>query len=222
MNRGELRTLIGNLVEDPSQTRFTAAKYNDAIEKAQQQFALDSKALYKDFPITMVARTGGYSLPTDFMYEKMVTLNGVELSPITKAELQRRKGSSAWSSDTGTPKWFIVDPDEAKKTITLYPIPDSTDAGTAIVLTYYPVPATLTADTSVPLNSSALMVQYHIGIAGYAAWLLMLYLTQTPEISQKRNDFIGMYSKAVNDAIQTFGNTKSAPLNFRVNNVRAR
>jgi len=222
MNRGETRTLAANMAEDPNQTRYTATKYNDAIEKAQQQFSMDSKALYKDSSITMVAGTAAYSLPTDFMLEKQVVLNGIELSPITRGELQRRKGEDSWADDSGTPKWYIIDPEEARKTITLYPSPDSTDAGTALVLTYYAFPSTLTADASTPLNASTLMVQFHIGLAAYAAWLLMMYLPQTPEIAQKRNELLAIYTSKVNEAIQTFGNTKSASWRFRVDDVRAR
>lgn len=222
MNRGELRTQIARMVEDPNQTRYTAATYNDAIESSQKQFSMDSKALYKDSAITMVAGTAEYSLPTDFMLEKMVVLNGIELSPITRSELQRKKGEDTWTDDEGTPRWYIVDPEEARKKITLYPTPDSTDGGTALVLTYYAIPATLSTDASVPLNASTLMTQFHIGLAAYGAWLVMMYLPQTPEISQKRSELFSIYQSKVTEAIQTFGNTKSAPMQFRVNNVRAR
>jgi len=221
MNRGELRTLTSRLCEDPGQTRFTPAQYNDGIDKAAKQFVMDSKALYKDFAITVVAGTAAYSLPTDFQYEKEVTLNGVELKPISRASLQGMK-SDRWDDDEGTPKYFIIDPEEARKTLTLYPKPTSTDSGTAIVLTYYPVPSTMSADGDTPLNGSALMVQFHIGLAHWAAWLLMSYLPQTPEISQKRAEFFGNYQAKVTEAIQTFGNTKSEPLGFHVKDVRVR
>jgi hypothetical protein len=222
MNRGEIRTLVAAIAEDANQTRYTAAKYNDAINKANQQFAMDSKALFKDSSITMVAGTAAYSLPTDFMHEKMVVLNGVELKPITRSELQRKKVSEDWTGDKGTPKWYIIDPEEAKKTIRLYPEPDSIDAGTALVLTYYAFPADLTSDTSTPLNGSTLMVQFHTGLASYAAWLMLMYLPQTPEIGAKRAELMGVYMGKVNEAIQTFGNTISAPWRFRVDDVRAR
>jgi hypothetical protein len=222
MNRGELRTLASNLCEDPKQTKFTPAQYNDGLDKAQKQFALDSKALYKDSAITMVVDTAVYLLPTDFMLEKAVTLNGIELDPISRATLQANKDSGRWDDDKGTPRYFVIDPEEAKKTITLYPIPDSDADGTSIVLTYYPVPATMSADTSIPLNSSTLMVQFHIGLAHYAAWLMLSYLTQSPEISQKRGELFSVYTTKVTDAIQTFGNTKSEPMRFHVEDMRIR
>lgn len=222
MNLGEIRTLTASMCEDPAQTKFTAVKYNDAINKGNQQFAQDSKALYKDSAIVMVAGTAAYDLPTDFSYEKAVTLNGIELKPISRATLEAKKTSDRWDDDRGTPKYFIIDPEEARKTITLYPKPDSTDDGTSIVLTYYPVPATISSDSTSPLNGSTLMVQFHIGIAAYAAWLLLSFLTQTPEIAQKRADLFNTYKAKIDEAIQTFGNTKSEPLSMHVENVRVR
>lgn len=222
MIRSALRTLTANLCEDPNQTKYTQTKYNDALETANQQFAMDSKALYKDSSMTMVNGTAAYALPTDFMLEKEVVLNGIELEPISRASLQKVKVSDRWDDDSGTPRYFIIDPEEARKTITLYPEPDSIVDGTDIVLTYYCFPTPMSSDSSVPLNEAALMVQFHTGLASYAAWLLLLYLTQTPEIAQKRNELFAVYQTKVIEAIQTSGNTKSEPLSFHVRNIRVR
>lgn len=222
MNLGELRTLTSQFCEDPRITKFNAVQYNDSINKAASQFSMDSKALYKDESIVMVADTAAYALPTDFMLEKEVYLNGIKLNPISRATILTKKQTERWDDDKGTPKYFIIDPEEARKTITLYPIPDNEDAGTSLVLTYYPVPAVMTVDTALPLNGSALMTQFHIGIASYAAWLLLMYLPQTPELSQKRSELFGTYKTKIDEAIQTFGNSKSEPLSFHVENVRVR
>lgn len=222
MNLGELRTLTASMVEDPNQTKYALAKYNDAENKAAAQFAMDSKALYKDSAIAMVARTAAYSLPSDFMLEKEVTLNGIALKPISRATLQAKKISERWDDDYGAPEYYIIDPEEARKTISLYPIPDNDADGTSLVLTYYAFPALMTVDTSLPLNGSTLMVQFHTGLAAYAAWLLMMYLPQTAEIAQKRSGFFSMYKDKIDEAIQTFGNSKSEPLSFHVGNVRCR
>lgn len=222
MNLGELRTLTASMCEDPNQTKYALAKYNDAENKAAAQFAMDSKALYKDSAIVMVSQTAAYALPTDFMLEKEVTLNGIALKPISRATLQAKKNSERWDDDYGTPKYFIIDPEEARKTISLYPIPNDDSAGTSLVLTYYAFPALMTTDVSLPLNGSTLMVQFHTGLAAYAAWLLMMYLPQTPEIAQKRAGFFSMYKDKIDEAIQTFGTTKSEPLRFHVENIRIR
>lgn len=222
MNRSELRALTAKMCEDPNQTRFTAVQYNDGLEKGQQQFAVDSKALYKDSTITVIVDTAAYPLPTDFILEKEVVFNGIELQPISRASLQKVKTEERWDDDKGNPKYYIIDPEEGKKTITLYPTPDNVDNGSALVLTYYCFPEAMSSDSSTPLNSSSLMAQFHIGIAAYAAWLILLGLPQTAEIGQKRSDLFGIYKNKIDEAIQTFGNTKSEALSFHVANVRIR
>lgn len=222
MTRNELRSIVSKMVEDANQTKYKEAAYNEAIDIAQKQFAMDSKAYYKDQAITMASGTAAYALPSDFMWEKQVVLNGLELQPISRATLQSIKTDDKWTDDTGTPKYFIIDPELARQSITLYPKPDSTSDGTDLVLTYYPNPETMSSDSSTPFGGSTLMAQFHMAIAAYAAWLLMSYLTQTPEIAQKRAGFIQTYSSKVGEAIQTFGNTKSEPLSFHVSDVRVR
>jgi len=222
MIRSELRALASKFCEDPNITKFTADKYNDSLEKAQQQFSMDSKALYKDQSIVVAIDTAAYALASDFMLEKEVVFNGLALLPISRATLQVKKTEERWDDDKGTPKYYIIDPEEGRKTITLYPTPDNVDAGTSLVLTYYCFPTAMTSDSSIPLNSSTLMVQFHIGLAAYASWLLMFYLTQTAEIQAKRNELFAIYTAKVAEAIQTFGNTKSEPLRFHVGNVRTR
>ena len=66
------------------------------------------------------------------------------------------------------------------------------------------------------------MTQFHTALASYAAWLLLFYLTQTAELSQKRGELFTVYKNKIDEAIQTFGNTKSAPLSFHVDNIRVR
>lgn len=222
MIRSELRTLTAALCEDPNQVKFTAVKYNDALDKANAQFAMDSKALYKDSSITVVVGTAAYSLPTDFMLEKEVVFNGIELKPISTASIQKIKISDRWDDDSGTPFHYIVNPEEGKKTITLYPKPDSIVGGSSLVLTYYCFPAVMTTDADIPLNASSLMAQFHTGLAAYAAWLLMFYLPQTAEISQKRSELFNTYKSKIDEAIQTFGNTKSESMSFHVGDVRSR
>ena len=219
MNVAEIKAMAAAFAEDPSQTKY-ASKYLDAVNRANQQFVMDSKALYKDSAIVMVSGTASYDLPTDFMYEKMVVLNGIELDPISRATLGVKAKDYKWEDQQGTPKYYIIDPEEAKKTITLFPVPNSVDAGTSIVLTYYPFPTALVNDTDVPLNGSNLMVQFHQGLAAYAAWLLMTYLQPTDAIIAKKRELLGIYTQKVTDAIQTFGNTKSEPMRWRMPRVR--
>lgn len=215
MNLGTMRTQVAAFIGDPDQTRFTAAQYLDAINRAQEQFALETRSLWKDKSWSHAADDADEDLPSDFMWESYVTYDGKELIPISRHELNRQKGDD-WASDTGTPTHFIIDPEEAVKKIVLYPIPQEAKT---LIMRYFPLPAALSSDSDTPLNSSALMVQFHIGIAAFAAWLLLLGEEQTPAIVQKRREFERLYADAVSKAVDSFKNTASAPLELRGRSV---
>lgn len=222
MNVGEIRTLTASFAEDPNLQKFTAAKYLESINFANQQFAMDSKALYKTQDYVMVIDDAKYDLPVDFMGERGVLLNGIELDPIRREQLNSLYKGTRWDEIEGTPTHYIIDPMEAKKEMILFPIPNSISDGTSLSLTYYPLAQTLTALTDVPLNTSLLLVQYHIALAQYAAWLLLGYITQTTEIQTKRANLSAEYKEKVDEAIMNFGDTKSAPMSFHPVNIRAR
>ena len=214
MNRGAIKTLASGWAGDPQQSRYSGL-YDTGLDRAQEQFAMESKALYKDAStVTVVDGTASYNLPSDFMWEKKMTHKGILLTPISRATMEYYQESD-WTDDTGTPKFYIIDPEEGRKTFTLYPIPQGDDAGANLILTYYPLPASSTDDTVNPLNASALMAQFHYGIAAYLAWSLLGNETYTPEISTKRSDLMLTYQKAVTQAVDTFGNTKSASLRLK-------
>lgn len=215
MNRATIRSLASKFCNDPNLTRFTATQYNEAIDIAEREFCLDSKALFKDAPtFTVVDGTATYSLPSDFWIEKEISHKGLKLTPITRHDLILGNGDD-WTDDVGTPTHYIIDPEEARKQIRLYPIPQGDDAGANLIMTYYQIPTAMTGDSSTPFNSSTLMSQYHIAIAAYAAWLVLGYGQTTPDIQAKRADLIAQYNAKCVQAADTFGTTKSAPFRFK-------
>lgn len=204
MNRGAIKTLAAGFANDANQTRF-GAYYDTAIDLACQEFAFDSYALSKDAPTyTVVDGTASYDLPTDFWLEKQVAHLGLEIKPVSVATLLKDNGQD-WTTETGTPKRYIINPEEASKTIKLVPIPQSADAGAVLVLTYYPIPVALTDDSQTPLNGSSLMSQFHMGIAAKAASLVLLNDESTAAIVSKRNQLEEMYQQKVSMAIDRFG-----------------
>jgi hypothetical protein len=176
---------------------------------------LDSKALFKDQSYTISGGSATGDLPTDFMFERWVTYKGIALKPITRAELNGVSGDD-WSDDTGDPLYYLIDPEEATKQIRVYPYPPTGDAGGTLVMRYFPLPADLSNGSDVPLNSSALMAQFHVGLAAWMAWLLMANDPSTPAKVKKREDLLSMYNDSVSVATDTFKNTASAPLLRRV------
>lgn len=221
-NRAELRTLTSSFCEDPSQTKFTVAKYSDSLETAQKQFCLDTKSLYKTQAYVMAVDDADYDLPTDFISDKLVMLNGIELEPISRSKLAGLFKSQRWDTQEGTPKYYVIDPMEAKKQLLLVPIPDSIADGTSLELTYSAIPTTMATDAATPFNSSVLMTQFHIAVASYAAWLLLGYLTPTDPIISKRRDLLNTYTGKVNEAIASFGDTKSEPMSLHPESIRVR
>ena len=210
MNLATLRTQVGAFLGDPDDARWTPAVKLTALNRAQEQFALDTQALFKDTSWSHAANDADENLPSDFMWEDYVSWDGYEISPISRHELNRLNSGTDWTDDSSTsPTHYIIDPEEAVKEIVLYPIP--TEAKT-LRMRYFPLPTALSSDSDVPLNSSALMAQFHIGIAAYATWLLLLNEEQTPAIVQKQKAMLTIYNDMTEKAISKFKNTASAPI----------
>ena len=222
MNRSDLRQLAANFCEDKNLTRFTSAQYNDGLDKAQKQFCLDSKALTEIETYTMALDDADYDLPSDFIKDKQVTLNGLPLSPISRDELQRIYVSKRWDNIEGIPTNYIIDPIEDTKSMILFPIPNTVSYGTSLKLRYAAYPTTMSSDTASPFNGSELMAQYQIAIPTYAAWLLLGYIPPTEQTIVKRKDLFAQYSGKVNEAIQEFGDTRSAKLSIHPRDIRVR
>ena len=216
MNLSTLTALTASMAQDPAQTRYS--NYTQALNLAQQQFALDSKCLWKDWPTTTITSgLAAYALPADFMWEKTVMFNGIELTPISRHELQVIKTGDRWDDDTGTPTRYIVDPDVAKSQLLLYPIPQAVDAGKDLVLTYYGLPTDMAAGSDIPFNATLLLAQFHIGIAAWAAWILLQSEQVTPEIERKKKDLLQIYNDNVSLAVDKFKNTASELMRMRGN-----
>jgi hypothetical protein len=212
MNRATLKAQAADFAGDPNYTRYTETKYNDAANRAQEQFATDTRALFKDMtPVTTTADDAEYDLPSDFIVEDWVTYDGDELIPASQHDIQKAYGSG-WDSLEGTPTHVLINPEEAQKSILLVPIPQEAKT---LAMRYFCFPAAMDDDADTPLNGSTLMVQFHLGLAAFMAWLLMTNEEPTPAIIEKRRELLRIYNDAVNKAIETFKNTASAPIQFK-------
>lgn len=196
---------------DPNLRRHSASDFNDALDDAQREFNYDALVYWKAKTYTSVASTAAYSLPSDFFQEKdRPTFDGIELIPITRAELQRGNGDD-WTDDTGKPTHYIVDPKEADKNLTLYPIPTSDYASKTISMPYYGDVPVMASDQDEPWNNSILLRPYQRAVAIKAA---LLILEQTPPdaaITLQKRELEQKYQEKVNMAAARFGTTKKAP-----------
>lgn len=206
-----MRTQTADFVGDRNITRYESAQYDRVLDRAQEQFNLDSRVLWEDEPYTTASGDALYDLPTDFLYEDWVTYDGKELVPISQHDLQRIAGED-WAEREGTPTHVLVNPEEGAKNFRLWPIPQEAKS---VVLRYFPLPASLSSDASIPLNSLALAAQFHIGICAYAGWLLLMSEEQTPALAQKMAQLQRIYADSVTQAIDTFKNTASAGIKIR-------
>ena len=208
MNRGQMRTQTAIFAEDKDQTRYSGL-YEDAIDRACQQFALETQALWKDVSWSHSASDADEDLPTDFMWEDWVTYDGKKLTGKSRYELNTLYPGTDWTTIEGTPIYYVIDPEEAVKEIVLVPIPQEAKT---LVMRYFPLPAAMTADSDIALNSSALMLQFHLAICAFAAWLLKMGEVSTPEGERKLERLQALFNAGTSKAIETFGNTISAPI----------
>ena len=215
MNLATLRDQAAKFCADINQTRYAQDDYLIAINRAQEQFALETRSLWKDTTFTSAAADATYELPSDFMFEESVYFDGKPLDPMTRRDFAILSPDTDWTLTTGTPTKYLIDPEEATKQILLYPIPNTNDASKVIALRYFPLPTALSADTDTPLNASLLMAQFHLGLAAYSAWLLLAGEVSSPEIQAKRRDLLAIYQDATEKAVETFKNTVSAGWRMR-------
>jgi hypothetical protein len=206
-----LQQLTANFVGDPDQTRYSG-KYVPQINLAQDQFAADSRSLFKDVAYTSAVGTSTYGLPVDFLFENDVTYNGFPLKPISRHTLYTLYPGTDWTLLTGTPTHYMVDPEEANKVLRLIPIPQDIQT---ISMRYYPLPADVANPSDIVLNASLLMVQFHSAIAALAAWYILSFETQDDALIVKRKEMMKIYQDGVSKAIDTFKNTASEPLRVR-------
>jgi len=215
MNLATLTTTTQRLVNDTKGTRY-AGFYTQALNLAQQQFAMDSKCLFKDMtPQTIVAGQANYPLPTDFMWEKLVLANGLPLPPISRMELARQNTGTRWDLITGAPRAYNIDPDTARQNILLFPIPTTNEAGQDLQMTYFALPADMVNPSDNPLNGTALLVPYHLGICAWAAWFLLEGETSSESITSDQKGLLDLYNDYVSQASDQFKNTVSEPLRMR-------
>lgn len=215
MNSGQLNSLASLFAGDPNMTRFTATQYRDASNRAQEQFVFDSKCLFKETTFTLADGTAGYDLPADFLWDLRCSHKGLRLEPVSRETLEFYRRTDRWDDDEGTPKYYIIDPEEARKQITFAPIPQGDDAGANTILTYVAKPTELDSDDDEPLNGYDFLVPYHIGIAAYQAWILLGYEEARPEVMAKRGQLYKIYQDKVTEATDRFKNTPSEPLRMR-------
>lgn len=216
LDRVTARNLIALKIEDPQQTKFTAAQYNTAIELGQEQFCLDTKSVVKQTTLTEVTGVTNVALPTDFIDVVLVRHIGIKLAPTTRYDLSFQSGQDWTTLPNGVPTMYYID--QQADAIGLVPAPDSGNAGANLTLTYIAIPPVLTADTGTGgwlLNNDFILQYYSPAIVNWAASEMITYAPITAELAQKREIFLKDYERYMNQAISIYNNMADQPIQMR-------
>lgn len=200
--RATLTTLVGLLIDDPSNDAFTTTQVQDKIQEAQERFVLDTRTLRDSVTDTVVANQQEYALPSDVLDVIRASHKGVEIRRISKADLDF-SFSDRWDQTTGTPKYFYVDLDPNNKKYGLYPIPLADDAGANLAIEYVKLPPTLSSDSSVPLDGHTLLAAYHNSLAYWAAKELLM-IRPSEENLVRIKQYTDRYTDEISHCIETF------------------
>lgn len=186
------------LINDPSNTKFTAAQKQAEIQKAQEVFVLDTACLKDTTSFTLVAGTAEYSLPTDILDVIRVSHAALKLERVSQFEMDVLVDSD-WTDDTGTPVKYYIDLDPNNKKIHFYPIPNATavSAAATAIMEYLKQPPALSSDSDVPLDSHTLLGVYHDAISYKAASNL---LNIRPD--QASLFMVGQYDKKYQELVE--------------------
>lgn len=168
MQRSELLVLIGDLTNDPSHDRYTAAQIYTELDVTQRKWNIGVPILKDTVTLTVVSGTRQYALTTltgvPIAFPR-VTHKGLKLEKVDKSWLDLYSGTD-WTQLTGTPTRFVIETtDPAEQFITLNPTPGDNDAGAYLVVEYVKDHTAMAADADVPFNTSPLLVPYHYGVA---------------------------------------------------------
>lgn len=154
MNLGEIRTLVRNLLDEPSEGFWTDTELNIYINAAYEHYYL--RIINSDYAgvlttrtsLNIVAATDTVALPSDFLkHKKLERVFDTYKVPIDYNE-RHEMGTQTSGADSGNylPTWQIVGSD-----IVLEP-PPSTSASNGLLLWYYPELTELSADGDTPVT----------------------------------------------------------------------
>lgn len=216
MDRATARSLVALGAEDKDQTQFTPEQYNTAIELAEQQFAIDGKALIKEETLTIVAGATAeateIALPTKWLFGVVVLHKGLRLRPVNRFDLSFQNGAD-WRTVTGTPVCFYIDEEEEK--IGFYPVPQAADAGAFLDVLYAAAPDAISSDGTALLNAKALLQYYVPAVIAWATWKVLSWKVTTNEIVLKRRECILEYQHYTAQAIEVYKNMGDQPIQMK-------
>src|SRR6185503_8890753 len=159
MQLSDLQTLVGQLTSDPGHDRYSLTDINTELDNTQSQWNQEIKIVKETTTITVIAQQRQYLLslitgtPIDF---PRVTHKGIDIDKRSKSYFDLYT-SSDWTQHIGTPTDFFIEAsDPSNLYLTLYPTPQSNDAGANLVAEAIIAHTPMAASTDVPFMLGAL------------------------------------------------------------------
>lgn len=210
MNNAELQSFTGDLLGDANHDRYSLTQINTELENSQTKWNVGAKIITDTVTVTVVDGTRQYALSgltgTPISFPR-VTHKGIELKKRSKSWLDLYTGVD-WTQNIGTPTLFVIeesDPDA--QYFTLYPTPQSGDAGANLVLEYVKAHTPMSSSTDVPFmsgtSSNTLVRPYDWGL-GYDAASRILSRDPSNENIAKSAQFGKTAQEVLDSLIQVF------------------
>ena len=169
MDLSSLQTLIGDLTNDPNHDRYSTTQINTELDNTQDKWNAEAKILKDTVTLTVVDGTRQYALTdltgTPISFTR-VTHKGLLLEKRDKPYFDLYYGGSDWTTTPGTPTdYFIEATDPDLQYLTVFPIPQSGDAGANLAVEYVKKHTAMSASSDTPFNALPLMRPYDYGLA---------------------------------------------------------
>lgn len=206
MDRSELVSLIGDLVNDSSHERYSTSVIAGELENSLDKWNIHAKIIRDTVTLTTVAGTRQYALSsltgTPIAFER-VTHKGKELNRKEKSWFDLYAGDD-WSDDTGTPQnYYIEAADPDAQYITVFPIPQDGDAGANLVVEYIKRHTTMSSDSDTPFNANTLLTPYHWGLAYDVAARILMRDPDTQNLLRAK-EYNSQANNVLAEVIQSF------------------
>lgn len=209
-NLGDLQTMMGNLLNDPSNTRYSTTEINQYLDLAQDRWNREARICRFATTLTVVAGTNTYLLSTltgsTPLEIKRVCHKGIPLIKRSKDYFDMYSDID-WTTTTGTPTQYIVDLSTGTPQIILYPVPQANDAGQYLLVEYTLRHDPMANSSDTPFTAAStvntLALPYAGGLA-YEAAAGILEGDPTPETVKKVNSYRTMANQILSQIVQWY------------------
>lgn len=210
MTLAELQSLIGTLCNDAAHDRYSLADITTELDNTQNSWNIEAKIIKETTTLTVIDSQRQYLLSlitgTPVAFPR-VTHKGLEIDKRSKTWFDLYSGVD-WTTVIGTPTAFFIEAqDPTKLYITLYPTPQSGDAGANLVVEAIIAHTPMSLSTDVPFmlgtSSNYLLRPYDYGVA-YETSARLLTRDPTSVNAKKQVDFNNIAGSVKANVIQVF------------------